>query len=287
MAANGLTFNVAEAGPEDGPLVLMLHGFPESWYGWRHQIGPLAEAGFRVVAPDQRGYGASSRPRGVDAYRLDHLVDDVVGLVAALGRGRASGIVAHDWGGIVAWAAIERHPERFERAVILNAPHPAAMQASLRSDPAQQLRSWYIALFQVPGLAEWALGRKEHRALIRGMTTTARPGTFEPSDLEVERANWSEPGALRAMLNWYRAARRLPRLPWPDSPIRVPTRLIWGSKDHALGPGVARLSYAQCQTASLEWIDEATHWVAHEEPARVAALILDWLRRGPTDPPGS
>ena len=277
VPTNGIHLEVAEAGPASGPLAILLHGFPESWAGWRHQVGPLAAAGYRVVAPNQRGYGGSDRPQGVAAYRLDGLVADLLGLVDAYGRERVV-LIGHDWGGIVAWAAIERHPERFERAVILNAPHPAAMQASLRSDFKQMLRSWYVFLFQTPGLPEWLLSRRDFRALERGMTSTARPGAFDPADFAAYRAAWRQPGALRSMIHWYRAAAREPRWPAAAAPIAVPTLLIWGVLDHALGPALARLSYARCRSARLEWLDDATHWVAHEEPDRVNRLILDFLR---------
>ena len=280
VATNGVTLNVAEAGPEAGPVVLLLHGFPENWYGWRHQIGPLADAGCRVVVPDQRGYGASDKPRGVAAYRLDELVADVVGLVDACESDRAA-VVGHDWGGIVAWAAIERHPDRFDRAVILNAPQPAVIQRALRQDLGQLLRSWYTFAFQLPGLPEWLLGRRNFRALERALTTTSRPGAFSHADLELAKAAWGQPGALRAMIHWYRAAARGPQLPLPDPPITVPTLILWGLRDHALGPGLARSSYAQCRDARIEWLTEATHWLAHEEPERVNRLILDFLERDP------
>ena len=276
VATNGIHLEVAEAGPEGGPLAILLHGFPEPWAGWRHQIGPLAAAGYRVVAPTQRGYGGSDRPRGVAAYHLDELVADLLGLIDAYGRERAV-LVGHDWGGIVAWAAIERHPDRFERAVILNAPHPAAMQATLRSDFKQMLRSWYVFTFQLPFLPERLLARRDFRPLERAMTSTARPGAFDPADFEAYRAAWRQPGALRSMIHWYRAAARAPRWPAAAAPIAVPTLLIWGVLDHALGPELARLSYARCRSARLEWLDDATHWVAHEEPDRVNRLILDFL----------
>lgn len=276
VATNGITLNVAEAGPEDGPLVVLLHGFPEDWYGWRHQIGPLADAGYRVVAPDQRGYGASDKPRGVASYRLDALVADLVGLVDACGRDRAA-VVGHDWGGIVAWAAIERHPDRFGRAVVLNAPHPAVMQRALRQDLAQICRSWYAFGFQLPALPEWLLRRKNYRLLERGLTATSRPGAFSHADLELARSAWGQPGALRAMIHWYRAAARSCRLPLPEPPIATPTLILWGARDHALGPGLARLSFAQCRDARIEWFPEATHWIAHEEPERVNRSVLDFL----------
>ena len=143
VQTNGISLHVAQAGPEDGPLVIFLHGFPEFWYGWSKQIAFFAEQGYRVWAPDQRGYNLSDKPQGTRAYRVDTLAADVLGLIAAAGRERAF-VVAHDWGGGVAWQAASMAPERIERMVVLNCPHPAALLWQLRKSPAQMLRSWYI-----------------------------------------------------------------------------------------------------------------------------------------------
>jgi epoxide hydrolase 4 len=276
IATNGITLNVAEAGPPEGPLAILLHGFPESWYGWRHQIAPLAEAGYRVLAPDQRGYGASDKPRGVASYALESLIDDVVGLLEALGRERGT-IIGHDWGGVVAWGAISRHPSRFDRAVIVNAPHPEAMMRELKGNPSQLLKSWYTLFFQLPGLPEVLLRRADFRWLVNAMTRSSRPGTFSAADFERYKLAWSEPGALTSMLNWYRAGFRVKPAPASDPLVQVPTLMIWGQEDRFLGPGVARSSYALCETARLEWVEGATHWVQHEEPDRVNRLILEFL----------
>ena len=189
-------------------------------------------------------------------------------------------MIGHDWGGVVAWAAISRHPSRFDRAVILNAPHPDAMLREIKGNPAQLLRSWYVFALQVPRLPERMLRRADFRALVEGMTRSSRPGTFSTADFERYKLGWSGPGALSAMVNWYRAGVRVEHAPFPDPLVRVPTLMIWGVKDRFVGPGVARSSYALCESARLEWIDEATHWVQHEEPDRVNRLILDFLARG-------
>jgi pimeloyl-ACP methyl ester carboxylesterase len=283
IATNRIRLNVAEAGPEDGPLVILLHGFPEFWYGWRHQIGPLAVAGYRVMAPDQRGYNRSDKPRGVASYRLEELVDDVLGLIDSAGRDRAS-VVGHDWGGIVAWAAIGRHPERFHRAAILNAPHPDAMLREVKQNPRQLLKSWYTFFFQIPILPERMFRSQQCRALIRGLERSSRPGTFTPGDLELYKLAWSEPGALTSMIHWYRAGFRHRPAP-PDDPIvRVPTLILWGVKDRFIEPGLARSSFALCEDARIEWFDQATHWLQHEEPKPVNRLILDFLGE---QPPGA
>jgi epoxide hydrolase 4 len=276
IPTNGITLNVAEAGPDDGPLVILLHGFPEFWYGWRSQIGALASAGYRVLAPDQRGYNTSDKPSGVASYSLDTLVEDVVGLMDAKGRDKAT-VIGHDWGGIVAWGAIARHPSRFDRAVILNAPHPVAMLRELKGNFGQLLKSWYTLFFQIPWLPERMLKRADFRWLVRGMERSSRSGTFQPADFERYKDAWSKPKALTSMVHWYRAGFRVKHQPYSEPLIKVPTLMIWGAKDHFLGQGVARSSYALCERAHLEWIDEATHWVQHEEPERVNRLILDFL----------
>ena len=279
LATSGITLNVAEAGPENGPLVVLLHGFPENWSGWRHQIGPLARAGYRVVAPDQRGYGESDKPPGVGSYRLDLLVDDLIGLASSYGRGPAA-VVGHDWGGIVAWAAIERHPDRFNRAVILNAPHPGVMQEALRKDLSQLARSWYVLAFQIPGVPEFLLSRNGFGWLERLLIASGRPGAFNDDDIKLLKAGWKQPGALRSMIHWYRAALRSPDANRPDATILVSTLILWGVADQALGPGLARSSFARCQNATIEWFDDATHWLAREHPERVNSLLLDFLGEG-------
>jgi hypothetical protein len=156
LAANGITLHAVAAGPVDGPLVILLHGFPEFWYGWRQQIAPLAASGLRVVAPDQRGYNLSDKAAGIAAYRLDALADDLLGLAEALGRERFA-VVGHDWGAAVAWHLASRNPERVTRAAMLNAPHPATLRRYARAHPSQALKSWYIPYFQLPLLPELSL----------------------------------------------------------------------------------------------------------------------------------
>ena len=166
LRTNGIALSVARAGPTDGPPVILLHGFPEDWTCWHRQIGPLAEAGFGVLAPDHRGYGGSDKPEGVASYTLDRLADDVVGLIESTGRSSAS-LVGHDWGGVVAWWTAIRHPTRVDRLAVVNAPHPVAFRTYLRTHPAQLLRSWYVLAFQLPRLPEAMFRRKNWRALAR------------------------------------------------------------------------------------------------------------------------
>lgn len=279
IAANGIELNVATAGPASGPLVLLLHGFPEFWYGWRRQIPHLAAAGLRVWAPDQRGYGASDKPAPLEAYGIDTLAADVVGLIDAAGAQQAF-LVGHDWGAAIAWWVALRYPERLERLAILNGPHPAVMRAMLRRSPAQWLRSSYMLFFQLPRLPEALARAGNWRALAETMRRTSRPGTFGAAELARYRAAWSQPGAIGAMLNWYRAmARRPPRRP-PDWRVRVPTLIVWGAEDAFLRASMARESLGWCERGRLELL-AASHWVQHEEPARVNVLLESWLAEGP------
>ena len=275
---NGITLHAALAGPEEGPLVVLLHGFPEFWYGWRHQIGALAEAGLRVVAPDQRGYNLSDKPAGIAAYRLDTLADDIADLATRLGRDRFA-VVGHDWGGVVAWRVAARFPERVTRAAILNAPHPATLRRYVRRHPTQALKSWYVAFFQLPAVPELALRMGGFWVLRRVLRRTSRPDTFSADDLRHCREAWSRPGALTGSLAWYRALR----LSAPPETARVgpPVRIIWGDRDAFLDRGLAEAGAALCETAEIVHLPDATHWVQHEESSEVNRLLLEFFRETP------
>jgi epoxide hydrolase 4 len=284
MAGRGVTLHVARAGPTDGRLVILLHGFPEFWYAWRRQIGPLAAAGYRVLAPDQRGYHLSEKPRSLQGYSLDALAGDVVGLIDASGRETAV-LVGHDWGGIVAWHVATTYPGRVERLVAINAPHPAVIQQQLWTHPTQMLRSWYVFAFQLPWLPEAGLKQFGSAPLAEVLRRTSRPGTFSDDDLARYRRAWAEPGALRAMVNWYRAALRTRSNQPPRPRLTMPVLILWGVKDLALDPDLARGSLALCDQGRLEFFDNATHWLPHEEPERVNRRLLAFLR--PDDPAGT
>jgi pimeloyl-ACP methyl ester carboxylesterase len=277
IACNGVTLNVIQAGPIHGAPVVLLHGFPEpASLCWQEQIGPLAEVGLRVLAPDQRGYNTSDKPAGAAAYTLDVLATDVLGLLDAQGL-ETTALVGHDWGGIVAWWTALRHPERVARLAILNAPHPVAGQQYILTHPRQLLKSWYVFFFQIPGLPEAHLKRGNWRPLCRALQKTNRPGFFTENDLDEYRRAWSEPGAIKAMINWYRALVRHRPGPPPHPRVHLPTLLIWGPDDRFLSRDLAEASLAFCDQGRLEWIEGATHWVQHEEPARVNGLLIDFL----------
>ena len=279
IPTNGIRLHVVQTGPVTGPLVLLLHGFPECWYGWRLQLPSLAAAGYRVWAPDQRGYNRSEKPQGIAAYRLAALAADVLGLLDAAGHRQAC-LVGHDWGGIVAWWIAVHAPHRLQRLVVINAPHAAAMRQQLRRHPAQWLRSSYIGWFQLPWIPELVTRLGRGRLLVWALQQSSRPGTFTPTDLEQYREAWSHPQALHAMLNWYRALLRRPAWLATSRPITVPTLLLWGANDVFLGREMARASLEQCQHGELVMFEEATHWVHHEHPVRVNALLETFLREG-------
>lgn len=268
LRVNGIDLHVVEEG--EGPLILLLHGFPEFWYGWRRQIPALAAAGFRVAAPDLRGYGRSGKPRSVAAYRMRRLVEDVVGLVEALGEEEVV-LVGHDWGGVIAWYAAMHHPSVVRRLVVLNAPHPAAFARELRRPSSQVLRSWYAGFFQLPWLPE-TLWRAADFAMLRRVLRTGPARTAEEEARYVEAL--SPPGALRAALNYYRAAVRYsrPRV----HPIDQPTLLIWGERDPFLVPALTRGLERWVRDLRVERFPHATHWIQHEEPGAVSGLIASF-----------
>ena len=267
--------HVAEAGPADGPLVILLHGFPEYWGAWRHQIPALAAAGFRVLAPDQRGYNLSSQPRRLAGYGLDALVDDVVALIAEAGHDRAH-VVGHDWGGLVAWWAAIREPEKLRRLGILNVGHPRVLRQQMRSNPRQRRKSWYVFFFQLPWLPEWYLSRGDWEKCVRAVRGTSRKGTFSPADMDEYRQAWRRSGA-RGMVNWYRAALRRPPRRVPSLRVTVPTLLLWGARDRFLGEELVKPSLDLCDRARAEIFPEATHWIQHEEPEKVNRALIDFF----------
>jgi pimeloyl-ACP methyl ester carboxylesterase len=266
-----------EAG--EGPLVLLLHGFPQFWYEWRHQIPALVEAGFRVVAPDMRGYNLSDKPPGVRSYRVELLARDVERLILACGE-RTASVVGHDWGAIVAWIAAMRYPGRLERLAILNVPHPARFLDGLLS-PMQLLRSSYVFFFQIPRLPEKVI-RAGGFALLRSVLRRdpVRPGAFSAEDIERYAEAMARPGALTATLNYYRALLRNPREKQTLlERIEAPVLVIWGERDRFLSRRLADppLHWVP-NLLHVERLPDASHWVAEDRPREVNALLLDFLR---------
>lgn len=273
----GLRLHVAEAGPEDGPLVVLLHGFPEFWFGWRAQIGALARAGFRVVAPDQRGYNLSDKPKGVGAYRLDCLAADIFALADGYGR-TTFNLVGHDWGAAVAWWMATLQPERVERLAILNAPHPAIWRKTMSEDPEQRRKSRYVQLIRLPWLVETVVRAGGYKGLAGAFAGAARPEAFDAGAMARYREAWTRPGALTATFNWYRA------LFMQDHPVpgagglKPPTLILWGDLDTFAGPNLAEASAALCAQARVRHFPRASHWLAHDEPEAVSEALAAFLR---------
>ncbi len=276
VETNGVRLHTIQAGPEHGPLVVLLHGFPEFWYCWHDQIRPLADAGFRVVVPDQRGYNLSDKPDDVNAYHMDELAADIVGLIDAAGRGKAS-VVGHDWGAAVAWWVALHYPDRVEKLCAVNVPHPTVMRRAIRNRWDQRFRSWYFAFFQIPAVPEAFMRFHNWGAVVRTMERSSQPGTFSPTDFERYRQAWRQPGAFSAMIDWYRAVVRQRPSPRTDR-VTVPTLVIWGAQDDFIEKRTAWESVEFCDDGRVAMLPDATHWVQHDEPIRVGEILLDFLR---------
>lgn len=275
--ANGLDFNVAVAGAGDF-LALCLHGFPECAFSWRHQMPLLAQLGFLVWAPDMRGYGGSSRPLGVAAYSMERLRADVAALIEASGA-KQTVLIGHDWGALIAWdyAMYGRVP--IAKLVIMNVPHPALALQGLRT-LRQLIKSWYIFFFQIPVLPEWFLARNGHAAIaqaFRGMAVDK--SRFPREVLHVYQRAAAQPGALTAMLNYYRALfrgwgaarkRATPR-------IEVPTLMLWGEFDAALGKELTYGTDKYVSELTLRYLPNVSHWVQQEAPEIVNEMLRAWL----------
>ncbi|MGN6620579.1 MAG: alpha/beta fold hydrolase [Sphingomonas sp.] len=284
--ATGVELDVIVAGHPTNPPIILLHGFPESHRTWRHQIPDLARDHF-VLAPDQRGYAGSSKPVGVDHYTPDKLVADILALADRFDIGRFT-LVGHDWGGAIAWMAARQHPDRVARLIILNAPHPFIFQKTMFDDPAQREASQYIRAFRETTL-EQHIDQIGLDAFFDG--SFMRHTDFEKvrDEKPVYLQQWAEPGALTAMLNWYRAsaiqvpamgeeAQRPAFLDAPFPPIKVPTLVIWGMKDKALLPSQLDGLDALVPDLTIEKVD-AGHFVPWEAPEAVTAAMRAWLDR--------
>ncbi len=282
VQANGLRFHVASCGEGDR-LALCLHGFPECWYSWRYQLPLLAGLGYRVWAPDLRGYGESERPPHVRDYSVDNLLADVAGLIDAA-RARSVTLIAHDWGAVIAWYFAMREVRPIDRLVIMNVPHPVVMGRALRTWR-QLKRSWYIFFFQLPWLPEALLGARNCRLIGDVFRKTAVDKSRFPDDvLQVYRDNAAHPGALTAMINYYRAIVRGEgsRQRVQSHPvINTPTLMIWGEVDVALGKETTYGTEAYVRDLTLRYLPNVSHWVQQEAPETVNAMLEAWLTGAP------
>ena len=273
FGVGGVELQVLAAGPRDGEPLIFLHGFPEFSDAWREQLYHFAAAGYRVLAPDQRGCGASDKPAGVAAYRIGRLAGDVLALMDAQGLSSAH-VVGHDWGGIVLWHLLTHHADRLRSAVVLNAPHLSVWQRRMLGAPTQMLKSWYVFAFQLPRLPERLMAARGNALLFRlsGLGQALDPG-------QRRRYRQAYAGALGTMMNWYRAAMRAPGrgARAPQAPIDTPVLILWGREDAFLDQALAYDSAALCADARLQFVDDASHWLVHEHPARINRDIAEFL----------
>ena len=245
----------------------------------RGQIDHFVSSGYRVIIPDQRGYNLSDKPAGIASYSIDLLARDVVGVLDNVAGSKAF-VVGHDWGAAVTWYLAARYSDRIHRAAMLSVPHPRVFIKNLITSPGQLRRSWYIFFFQLPWLPELIVHRRDWALLVRGLRNTSAPGVFSDSDLKQYKESWARKGALTAMLNWYRAALFRPsKLAFdPEgSRVKVPALLILGKNDQFAGEALARQSLQYCDDGHLEVFETASHWVQHEEPARLNNLLSEFF----------
>ncbi|MBD2384339.1 alpha/beta fold hydrolase [Cylindrospermum sp. FACHB-282] len=273
ITTNGVKLHYVTQG--DGPLMLMLHGFPEFWYSWRHQIPEFAK-NFKVVALDLRGYNDSDKPKEQSAYVMDELIKDIEGVIQGLGYETCI-LVGHDWGGLIAWNFAYAHPDMVEKLIILNLPHPAKFAEGLRTTQ-QLLRSSYMFLFQIPLLPELLLQAFDYAPIANAIQGTAfNKNAFTPADIEAYKDAAGKRGALTAMLNYYRNIfqPQTPKKNW--SVLEVPTLLIWGENDTALGKELTYGTATYVRDFQIKYIANSGHWVQQEQPELVTQYMREFL----------
>jgi pimeloyl-ACP methyl ester carboxylesterase len=284
-ATNELKLHYAASGPEDAHLLLFLHGYPEFWYAWRHQLADLGDA-YHCVAPDLPGYNLSSKPVEVARYRTKRLIQDVAAFAAQFSRKRKFTLVAHDWGGALAWAFAIKHPELLERLIIINAVHPGAFQREIARNPAQGAASQYIHEIRAEG-SEARYAANDYALLWRSLEKTAEAGHLSSADRAAFVSAWSQPGALTGMFNWYRAMRMDPPKPGGQAQaelyddeqlmVRVATRIMWGMQDTALLPGCVEGLERWVPNLDVRHVPDGSHWIVYEKPQLISETIRNWL----------
>jgi pimeloyl-ACP methyl ester carboxylesterase len=273
VRSGDIALHCATLGPPDGPLVVLLHGFPARWSTWRAPMRALAQAGFLAVAPDLRGYGESDKPAGVASYSVPRIVEDVAAIVGAFGRQRAS-VAGHDVGGGVAWATAMDRPDIVERVAILNSVHPVGFLRAMRKG-SQLVKSWYVFVFQLPWLPERLLGRRDFRFLRRSLADDG----LAPDVVSDLIEGVTPPGALHAAIDWYRASFR-DGASGKIKPVKVsaPALVVWGDRERHLDPELATPPPEWVTDARVEHVPEGGHWVQHDAPERVSALLVKHFR---------
>lgn len=287
ITTNGVKLHTMLDGDPNGEPIIFLHGFPDFWYGWHHQIPFFVEQGYRVIVPDQRGYNLSDKPSDVSDYRISILANDIKGLIEALGYERVH-LVGHDWGAAVAWWVATMYPHLLKTLNILNVPHPTVMRKQLLGGNLTQLsKSWYMFFFQIPFVPEALTALGGYQRFSDILKQTSNPGSFTDADLARYREAWSHPGAMTAMINWYRALFRSTSDARSEAPsargkIQVPTLILWGEKDKFLGTDLARESLRVVENGELVFFPKSTHWIQHDEPNDVNTYLLEFMQRDHT-----
>ena len=275
IPTNGIKLHTAFAGPENGKPIILLHGFPDAWFGWQAQISALVSAGYRVIVPDQRGYNLSDKPKGKANYHLNILSQDILGLADALNL-KQFHLVGHDFGAMVSWVLAMSSPERINRMVIANVPHPRVMQKFIRKNFSQMRKSWYTFFFRIPKLPEKIVRRRKWKMLISAMAQ----GLSE-EERDRYREAWEQENAITSMINWYRAMNIRSSSGSKSSPqITVSTLILWGKMDPHLSYRMATLSLDLCDDGELIFFEEASHWVHQDEPARFNQHLIEYLGEG-------
>ena len=273
ITTNGVNLHYVTQG--SGPLMLMLHGFPEFWYSWRYQIPEFA-SDFKVVAPDLRGYNDSDKPASQSAYVMNELVRDVEGIITGLGYEKCV-LVAHDWGGGIAWSFASKYPQMLEKLIIMNCPHPAKFSEGLRT-PQQLLRSWYMFFFQLPVIPELFLQSQDYQFIenaFKGMAI--KKSAFSTEDINLYKDAAAKRGALTAMINYYRNILGSPMFNQNSSILEVPTLMIWGEEDTALGKELTYGTESYVENFQIRYISNCSHWVQQEQPELVNQYMREFL----------
>lgn len=277
IPTNGIRLHIAEAGVQGNPVLILLHGFPEFWYAWIHQIEFFAAQGFHVIAPDQRGYNLSDKPKGVKNYGLDTLCEDIIGLLNHE-KVQKCYLIGHDWGAMVTWMLGIKYAERFYKLGIINVPHPTIMKKNLRNSKEQRKKSAYMFLFQIPWLPEYLLKKDNFLYLVKTLKKRTKKGAFTEEDLEIYRKAWGQKGALTGILNWYRGMFRAAPSRGKTNRVGIPAHIFWGENDYVLGRDLAEQSMKYLENGEITFF-QATHWIMHEIPDELNKALLGFLMK--------
>lgn len=272
ISVNGINLHTAMAGPRDGEPVILLHGFPDASFGWKEQMIALAEQNYFVIAPDQRGYNLSDKPRGKKNYMMKVLVADIIALADELGFKKFN-LAGHDFGALVSWNLVENFGKRVKRLVIFNVPHPKVLKKFQRENKEQRRKSWYAYFFKLPLLPELLVKRGNWKFL-----ASAMKNSFSNEEIDKYRTAWSRPGAIAAMINWYRCLFLQKADDRPKNRITVPTLIVWGKQDPHLMWEMASESAAMCENGRVKYLEDATHWVLKDEPEKTSRFLIDFFK---------